>query len=335
MRAFIVPKGCTAIDQLCLIERPDPTPGPGQVLLRVRAASLNYRDQAVVTGNYFGGVATRDLIPLSDGAGEVLAIGAGVSRFKVGDRVTAGFSQRDPVGPPLGERRALGSPLDGVLAEKIVLYEDGLVAIPDGYTDEEASCLPCAGVTAWNALMVAGKPLRPGQTVLVLGTGGVSMLALQFAKAAGARVIATSSTDEKLARVKALGASDGINYRTTPDWEKEVLRLTGGRGVDCVVEVGGTGTINRSFQSVAAGGKVSLIGVLSSGDTNPYLIMLKTASLHGIAVGDLQSFADMVAAINVNRIRPVIDKVFAFEDAVAAYRHHVSGNFIGKVVIRI
>src|SRR5437867_1345798 len=253
MRAYIIPNGCKGIDELRRVEKPDPQPGPGQVLIRVRATSLNYRDQMMIAGTYFRGAVNRDTIPLSDGAGEVTAIGAGVTRFKPGDRVAGAFFQIRPDGPPTATRSALGAPLDGTLAEQMVLYEDGVVAFPKHLSFEEAACLPCAAVTAWNALFHAGRSVKTGETVLTLGTGGVSMFALQFAKAAGVRVIATSSTDEKLDRVKALGASNGINYIRTPRWDAEVLKLTEGRGVDCVVEVGGVGTLERSFDSLAEG----------------------------------------------------------------------------------
>jgi NADPH:quinone reductase-like Zn-dependent oxidoreductase len=337
MRAFVVPRGGTTIDQLRVVERPDPEPGPGQVAVRVRAAAINYRDQAVVSGTYFGGPVPRDLIPLSDGAGEVTGVGAGVMRFTPGDRVAAVFSQVPPGGPPFAPRAALGSPLDGMLAERVVLYEEGLVPIPAGLSYEQAACLPCAGVTAWHALMRAGRAVRPGDTVLVLGTGGVSTFALQFARAAGARVVATSSSDEKLARARALGASDGINYVRTPAWDEEVRTLTGGRGVDCVVEVGGAGTLNRSFQSLAQGGRVVLIGVLTgrAGDINPYTLMPKHGSLHGIFVGDREMFEEMNRAIALHGITPVVDRVFPFEEAAAAYRYQASGRFVGKVVIRL
>lgn len=338
MRAYIVPSGCKSIDELRRVERADPKPGPGQLLIRIRATSLNRRDQAIITGTYVAGVVSRDTIPLSDGAGEVIAVGAGVTRYKPGDRVAGVFSQTPPGGPPFGARVPLGSPLDGMLVEQVVLYEDGVVSIPEGLSFEEAACLPCAAVTAWHALMVAGRPVRPGDTVLVLGTGGVSMFALQFAKAAGARVIATSSSDEKIERVKALGASDGVNYKRTPEWDQEVLKLTGGRGVDCVVEVGGAGTLGRSYQAVAPAGKVALIGVLTGrggGDSTPHAMMLKGGSLHGIFVGNREMFEQMNRAIEVNKIKPIIDKVFPFEDAAAAYRHQASGNFMGKVVIRV
>jgi NADPH:quinone reductase-like Zn-dependent oxidoreductase len=225
-----------------------------------------------------------------------------------------------------------------MLTELVVLYEDGVLPIPEGLSYEEAACLPCAGVTAWHALMHAGRPLSAGDTVLALGTGGVSTFALQFAAAAAARVIVTSSSDAKIARGRSLGASDGINYRTTPDWDQEVLKITSGRGVDCVIEVGGVGTLNRSFQSLAFGGKVVLIGLLTGrdgGDINPYTLMPKRGNLHGIFVGDHAMFVEMNTAIEANGIRPVVDRVFAFDDALAAYRHQASGNFVGKVVIRI
>jgi NADPH:quinone reductase-like Zn-dependent oxidoreductase len=260
-----------------------------------------------------------------------------VTRFKVGDRVAATFFQTPPPGLRSGAPTPLGWPIDGMLAQSVVLHEDGVVSIPQCLSFEEAACLPCAAVTAWNGLMRAGRPLRPGDTVLVLGTGGVSMFALQFALAAGARVIATSSSDKKLARVRTLGASDGINYKQMPEWDAEVLKVTGGRGVDCVIEVAGAGTLNRSFHALAPGGKVALIGVLTgrASDVNPYTLMFKGGSLHGIFVGNREMFEEMNRAIDVNGIKPIVDKVFPFEEALAAYRHHASGNFIGKVVISV
>ena len=335
MRAYVVPSGCTSIDDLRRVERPDPHARTGQVLVRIRATSLNSRDQAVVAGTYMGRPVTRDLIPLSDGAGEITAVGEGVTRFKPGDRVATVYSQTPPDALPFAERASLGSPLDGVLVEHVALYEDGLVLIPASLSFEDAACLPVAAVTAWHALMNAGKPVGPGDTVLVLGTGGVSIFALQFATAAGARVIATSSSDEKLERVKALGASDGVNYLRSPAWHKEVLKLTSGRGVDCVIEVGGAGTLERSFASLATGGKVALIGVLTgrSAEINPYSLMWKEGTLHGIRVGDARQFEQMNRAIETNGIRPVIDRIFPFDEAVAAYHHQKSGTFVGKVVI--
>ena len=337
MRTYVIPTGCTTVDGLKACERPEPKARPGQVLVRVRATSLNYRDQAVITGTYFGGPATRDMIPISDGAGEVIATGDGVKKFKVGDRVVATFSQRPPDGPAFLSPAALGSPLDGILVEQIALYEDGLLPIPSHLSFEEAACLPCAGVTAWNALSCAGTPVTAGDIVLLLGTGGVSMFALQFARAAGAQVIATSSSDEKLARARAFGAFGTVNYTRIPDWHKEVLKLTDGRGVDCVVEVGGVGTMERSFDSLAHGGKVALIGVLTgrSANINPYALMWKEGSLYGIRLGNKSIFESMNRAIQADGVKPIIDRTFAFDDALTAYRYQAAGDFVGKVVIKI
>jgi len=335
MRAYIMPAGCRSIDDIRLVDRPDPVPGRGQVLVKVRATSLNRRDQAIADGTYFGRRVAIDTIPLSDCAGEIAAVGDGVTSVARGDRVAATFFQTPPNGPPFAPQAALASPLDGVLAEYIVLHEDGIVPIPASLSFEEGACLPCAGVTAWHALMAAGRAVEPGQTVLVLGSGGVSMFALQFAVAAGARVIATSSSDAKLERLKALGAAATVNYVRTPEWHKEVLRLTGGRGADCIVEVVGAGTLERSFDSVAEFGKVCLIGVLERrrAEISPYALMWKQATLHGIRVGTRQLFERMNRAIDACQIRPVIDRVFPFADALAAYRLQASGNFVGKIVI--
>src|SRR5581483_2664420 len=280
MRVYEIEKGATSLAGLRLTERPDPKPGPREVLIRVRATSLNYRDQMVVTGNYFGGPVTRNLIPLSDGAGEVTAVGPGVTRFKTGDRVIGTFFQSWISGPMTERHPALGSPLDGTLAEQIVLNEDGVVMKPTSLTFEQAATLPCAALTAWNALMVSGKPVKPGDIVLCLGTGGVSIAGLQFAKAAGARVIVTSSSDDKIQRVTATGASDGINYKRYPEWHKEVQELTGGRSADHIIDNGGAGSLNKSFESCAFGGKVALIGFLAGmkGDINPAILMMKSGS---------------------------------------------------------
>ena len=338
MKAYELEKGCDSLDGMHCVDRPDPEPGAGEILVRMRAASLNYRDHAVVSGHYFGGKVQRNTIPLSDGAGEVIGTGAGVTRFKTGDRVAGTFFQGWLDGPmPVVFPTALGSPADGTLTELMVCNENDAVAIPDCLSYEEAAALPCAGVTAWNGLMVTGKPLQPGATVLVMGTGGVSMLALQFAKAAGARVIGTSSSDEKLERARGLGLDDGINYKTHPDWNEQVLELTGGRGVDCVVEVGGVGTLMRSMLSVGPGGKIALIGVLSGfeGDTNPHTLMRKGGSLHGIFVGNRAMFEDMNQAIAVNGIKPPIDKVFPFAEARQAFEYQRGQGHFGKIVIAI
>ena len=338
MKAYELVKGCDSLDGMQCVERPDPEPGQGEILVRMRAASLNYRDQAVVTGHYFGGAVQRNTIPLSDGAGEVIGVGPGVTRFQTGDRIAGTFFQGWLDGTmPAVFPAALGSPADGTLTELKVFNENDAVKVPDSLSLEEAAALPCAGVTAWNGLMVAGKPVQPGDTVLVMGTGGVSMLALQFAKAAGARVIGTSSSDEKLERARAMGLDEGINYKNHPDWNEEVLKLTGGMGVDCVVEVGGVGTLMRSMLSVGPGGKIALIGVLSGfeGDTNPHTLMRKGGSLHGIFVGSRAMFEDMNQAIEVNNIKPPIGKVFPFTEARQAFEYQRSQAHFGKVIISI
>jgi NADPH:quinone reductase-like Zn-dependent oxidoreductase len=337
MKVYEVQKGCTSLGGLRQSQRPDPAPGPQEVLIRIRATSLNYRDHMVVTGTYFGGAVDRDVIPLSDGAGEVVSIGPGVTRFQPKDRVAGTFLQVWTDGPRPANARALGVPLDGTLAEFVVLREEGIVAIPKSLSFEEAATLPCAGVTAWNALMGSGKAVKPGDTVLCLGTGGVSMFAMQLARSAGARVIVTSSSDEKLKRALSHGASDTINYKTCPDWEKEAQRLTGGRGVDHVIEIGGAGTLARSYQAIGFGGKVALIGFLAGpdGDLNPFPLMMKGGSLQGIGVGSTKMFEDLNQAIEVNRIKPIVDRVFPFDRAADAFRHLASGDFVGKIVIAL
>lgn len=336
MRVFEIQKGSKSLDNVVRAERPQPTAAAGQILVRMRAASVNYRDLAIVAGHYFGGPVARNLLPLSDGAGEVVAVGAGVTRFKVGDRVAGTFFLDWFDGPPKGQYLALGSPIDGVLAEYVVFDQQNAVAIPPSLSFEEAATLPCAGVTVWNALMVSCR-VQAGDSVLLLGTGGVSIFGLQLARLAGARVIVTSSSDEKLERARTLGASAGINYRRTPEWHEEVLKLTDGRGVDHVIEVGGIGTLAKSMQCVAFGGHVALIGVLAGfqGDPNPHPLLRKGASLHGIFVGNRAMFEKLNDAVEANNLKPVVDKVFAFEDAVEALRYQQSGSHFGKVVIRI
>jgi NADPH:quinone reductase-like Zn-dependent oxidoreductase len=336
IRAYRIPKGSKGADRLRLDDVPAPQPLPGQVLVRLRAVSLNYRDQAIVSGDYPMAGSERDVIPLSDGAGEVVAVGDGVRATVVGDRVAATFFQR--LRHPLATAPvALGAAADGVLTEQAAFYEDGIVPIPEGYSYEEAACLPCAGVTAWHALFRMGRPLTPGATVLTLGTGGVSVFALQFARSAGARVIVTSSSDAKLARARTLGATDTINYESTPDWDQAVLKMTGGHGADCVVELGGVGTLQRSINALARLGKITLIGLLTGreGGVNPYPLMFKGGSLHGVYVGDRDMFIEMNRAIDVTGLKPVIDRVFPFERAIEAYQYHAAGRMVGKVVIRV
>lgn len=329
MKAYVVQQGSSGFDGLRRVERPKPSPGPGEVLVRIRAASLNYRDIAILRGKYIGGPVARDLIPLSDGAGEVEAVGDGVDGLEAGDRVVATFTQGNPPVP-------LGSPLDGVLAEYAVFPADGLAPIPAHLSFEEASTLPCAGVTAWNALF-HGKTLRPGDTVLTLGTGGVSIFALQLAKMAGARVLITSSSDAKLERAKALGADATINYKTHPDWERQVLELTDGQGVDHLIELGGPGTLPHSYQAVGRGGEIALIGVITrpEGDLSPHPLMLKGATLRGIFVGPKFLLEELSRALTVNRQKPVIDRVFDFDAAPEAFPYMKEAKHFGKLVIRI
>jgi NADPH:quinone reductase-like Zn-dependent oxidoreductase len=334
MKTFQIDK-TFGIDALTLAQRPEPRPGPGQVLLKMRAFSLNYRDLLVVKGLYNPKLRL-PMIPLSDGVGQVVEVGAGVTRVKVGDRVAGIFMQQWLEGPVTEEKAksALGGAIDGVLAEYVVLHEEGVVHVPEHLTDEEAATLPCAGVTAWHALVRAGH-LKAGDAVLIQGTGGVSLFALQFARLTGARVIATSSSDDKLARALKLGASDGINYKTTPDWDKAVRKLTGDVGVDHVVEVGGAGTLTRSLRAVRMGGQISLIGVLTGGgEVNPMPILMKTIRAQGIYVGSREMFEAMNRAIALNQLRPVVDRVFSFEEIREALHYMESGAHFGKICIR-
>src|ERR1700676_5204908 len=284
-------------------------------------------------------MAVRDkIVPLSDGAGEVVAIGSGVTRVKVGDKGAGCFFQRWPAGEPSQtvQASALGGSIDGMLAEYAVLEEDGVVKIPVHLSLEEGATLPCAAVTAWHAMMVHAK-LIAGQTVLLQGTGGVSIFGLQFAHAMGVTAIITSSSDDKLKRAKSLGAACIINYKTSPEWDKAAVEFTGGRGVDHVVEVGGAGTLARSFGAIRTGGKISLIGGLSGPATelNPGLILARRANVQGISVGSMQMFDAMNRAIAANGIKPVIDKVFGFDEVQSAYKHMASGAHFGKIVIRV
>ncbi len=335
MKAFVI-QDAFGIDSLTLTERDVPAPQHGQALVRVKATSLNYRDLMTVTQG-----ATRHLplplIPLSDGAGEVIAIGEGVTRVKPGDRVMGIFMQNWIAGEPSRDHAhgALGGAIDGMLAEQVVLHEEGLVHIPDYLSYEEAATLPCAAVTAWQGLVTQGG-MKAGDTVLVLGTGGVSIFALQFAVAAGARVMITSSSDAKLERAKTLGATDLINYRSTPDWDQRVLELTDGIGVDHVVEVGGPGTLERSMRAVRVGGTVSLIGILTGGgQVDPMILLRKSIRLQGIYVGSREMFEAMNRALTMNHIRPVIDRVFPFEETREALKYMESAAHFGKIVITL
>jgi NADPH:quinone reductase-like Zn-dependent oxidoreductase len=334
MRAYQLPQA-TGIDALVEVDLPMPKPGPRQVLVKVAACSLNFRDLAIALGTYR--MPTKpSLVPLSDGAGEVIDVGAGVTRVKLGDRVASCFFQRWIGGPPEADTHlsALGGSIDGMLAQYAVLEEHGVVKLPSHLSYEEGATLPCAAVTAWHALAEHAR-IVAGQCVLVQGTGGVSIFALQFARLMGAQVIVTSSSDQKLARTRELGATHGVNYKTTPEWDKAVVEASGG-GVDHVVEVGGPGTLAQSLRAIRIGGKITMIGVLSgAAEINPMLIFSRRANLQGISVGSMQMFEAMNRAISASGLRPVIDKVFPFDAAPAAYRHLQSAQHFGKVVIRV
>jgi NADPH:quinone reductase-like Zn-dependent oxidoreductase len=335
MRAYEL-KPVQSLDSLTLTERADPRPGPGQVLLDMRAWSLNFRDLSVARGAY-GGPPPAGRIPLSDGVGVVREIGAGVTRVKPGDRVAGIFMQGWIAGGITAEgfATALGGAIDGMLAEQVVLSEQGVVAVPEHLSDEEAAALPCAAVTAWNALVREAR-VKAGDTVVCLGTGGVSLFALQFAKMHGARVLLTSSSDEKLEVARKLGADELINYRAQPDWEKAVVALTGGRGADVVVEVGGSGTFDKSVAAVRFGGTVALIGVLTGvgGTVNTAAILRRHIRIQGIYVGSREMFEEMNRAIAQHGLKPVIARSFPFEQARAAYDYLASAAHTGKVVIR-
>lgn len=335
MRAWVLPKDCRSIDQMELTDCPVPSPQADEVLIRIRAGSINYRDQLIPKGLYFGGPIAAPCTPLSDGVGVIEAVGADVTGFQMGDRVAGTFFQNWQDGPPnpmMGD--ALGAPpAIGMLADYVCLPAAGVVKLADTLDFAEAATLPCAGVTAWNALMCGVRPLKAGSKVLLIGTGGVSVLALQIAKAAGAYVIATSSSDVKLERMQALGADAVINYRNMPDWGAQAAQISNG-GVDHVVEVGGPGTLAQSMQAVGFGGEIALIGVLSmDGDTNPMPLMVKGASLRGIFVGSAQMARNLHAFIDTHHIKPAIDRRFDFTDAKAAFAYQSSANLFGKVVI--
>jgi NADPH:quinone reductase-like Zn-dependent oxidoreductase len=314
-------------------ELPVPEPGLREVLVRVRANSLNAREFSVLNGTYPLPVKP-DVVMCADGAGEIVAVGQGVSRTAVGDRVAATMFPRWFDGPIVPEcAPQLGGSLDGMLAEYVVLSEDAIVHLPDHLSFEEAATLPCAAVTAWNALTGARR-LLAGDTVLILGSGGVSLFALQFAKTFGARVIATSSSDNKLSRLKAAGADEVINYQRNPDWHVIVRELTRGRGVDQVIDVAG-GTLERSIQSVALDGQVNFIGRLSNESTtiNMNILYRAAATVRVVFAGNRAQFIAMNRAIAANRLRPIIDRVFPFDDAIAAFRYYETRAAFGKIVI--
>ena len=321
------------IDALSLAGRPEPQPGPGQIAVRMRASSINYRDLLTVEAP-----AARNFpfprVPNSCGAGEVIAVGPGCSRFAPGDRVASCFFQRWNDGgiTPGAMASALGGALDGVLAEEVVLEEDGAVAAPAHMDWRQAATLPCAALTAWHALAEKGR-VKAGETVLLLGTGGVSIFALQFAVMHGARAIVVSSSDAKRRRAEALGAWRTLNYRDTPEWHDAVLGMTGGEGVDHVIEVGGAGTLERSLAAARVGGHVALIGVLTGGAAVPTAIMRKSLTMHGIYVGSRTMFEAMNRAMEAARLEPVIDRTYAFADARAAFHDMRAAGHFGKLII--
>jgi NADPH:quinone reductase-like Zn-dependent oxidoreductase len=325
------------LDYLRQVEIPVPTPGAGEVLIRVHAVSLNYRDLMMIRGQYDPRLRF-PRVPLSDGAGEIVAIGTGVTRFRTGDRVMGLFLQNWQDGAPSSEktRGALGGDLDGMLAEYVVLPERGVVHFPPHLTYEQAATLPCAALTAWHALFEATS-IRPGDTVLIQGTGGVSIFALQFAGMAGARVLGISSRDEKIARAKTLGLDRGVNYMQQPEWAKWVREQTGDQGGDLIVEVGGAGTWNQSLKAVRVGGAVAQIGVLSGGNeiVSVTPILMRQIRIFGIHVGSRAMMERMNRAIENRRLVPIVDKVFPFDEATAAFRYLESGRHFGKVVIAV
>ncbi len=334
MRAWeIVSDG--GVDALALNDRAMPEPGPGQVLIQVHASSINYRDLTTIEDPM-----SRNLpyptVPNSDAAGEVVAIGDGVDGFSVGDRIATCFFEAWPDGTitPAAMASALGGARQGVLAEHVVLNADGVVPVPAHLDWRQAATLPCAALTAWHAL-TEPEPIAAGDTVLLLGTGGVSVFAQQFCRAMGARTIVTSSSDAKLQRMRDLGAAETVNYLETPDWESTVLEMTDGAGVDRIVEVGGPGTLQKSLEAVRVGGHIALIGLLAGAQATvaPLSIMRKSISVRGIYVGSRRQFLDMNKAITEHHIEPVVDQLFAFDDARAAYHRMRGAEHFGKLVI--
>jgi NADPH:quinone reductase-like Zn-dependent oxidoreductase len=337
MKAYQLRPG-DGFSNLRVTEIPTPVPAPHEVLIKSHAASLNYRDLMFARGNYIN-LKDEPLVPLGDGAGEVIAVGARVTRVKPGDRVIHSYFPGwiDGAPDPIKTAGSFGTHISGVLAESFIAHEDALVRIPSYLSYAEAATLSCAGTTAWNALFVDGG-LKPGATVLLQGTGGVSIIALQLAKAAGLRAIITSSSDEKLQRARALGADATINYRKHPEWQDEALRLTQGRGVDLTVEVGGAGTLTRSLAATRMGGTVSVIGGLAGfGGTpiEPIALLRNFIRLSGFMVGSRVMLEDLLRFMESTQIRPVVDRELPFSEAALAYEHLEAGRHFGKIVIRI
>jgi len=337
MKAMAI-QGSYGIDNIKPLERDPGKPGPGQVLLKMSAASLNFRD-FLIAQDLYGGAFPLPLVPLSDGCGEVVEVGEGVTRVKVGDRVAPSFFQAWMSGPPTleGLMTSMGGPIDGCAREYMILSAEGVSKVPAHLSDQGVASLPCAGLTAWRSLVVEGN-VKAGDTVLVQGTGGVSIFALQFAKAMGAEVIITSSADEKLDRAKALGADHLINYKQTPDWHKTVRELTGGRGVDHVVEVGGAKTLKQAMKCIRIGGHISVIGVLSGPQEALQIgaMIATSVTLKGISVGSRAMFEDMCRAIDLHKIEPVIDTEHFTLDTLPQALHYMgTGGHFGKICIDI
>lgn len=336
MKAYQVHPGKN-FDGIVPITRDLPAPRPREVRVRMRAVALNYRDLMMIRGDYNGG-PKEPVIPASDGAGEVVEVGAEVTRLRVGDRVATTFFEAwiDGRQTPENSRHSFGGLIDGTLAQEIVVEQDSLFKVPDHLDYNEAATLTCAGATAWNSLFVEGRA-RPGDSVLLLGTGGVSIWGLQLAKAAGLQAIITSSSDAKLERARQLGADVTINYTTTPEWQEAVLRATGGAGVDVVIEVGGAGTFRKSLLSTRMGGTVAVVGGVSGwgSEVDPAQMIRGARHVSGIYVGSRAMLEDLARFVALHRIRPVVDRVFAFDQARAAYEYLASGSHFGKVVIAV
>jgi NADPH:quinone reductase-like Zn-dependent oxidoreductase len=337
MRAVVIANPGRGVESWALVERPVPVPGPGQIRLRVHAVSLNYRDLAIALG-FYGGPVKPGLVPGADGAGVVEAVGPGVTRWKVGDRVTSTYFPTWVAG---GKREEDGAHQpgaysnDGLLAEQVVLAEGAVVRAPAHLDWLEASTLPCAGLTAWSALVDSAAAPSAGESVLVQGTGGVSLFAVQMAQAMGLRVLATSSSEAKLQRLRGMGVQETVNYRENPQWAQAVLELTGGRGVDHVVDVGGAATLPQSLQAVRVGGGISVVGILGgiNQQIDPLPILIRSVRVAGISVGSTSAFERMNQALESWKLRPVVDEVFPLERAQEALGRLASQEHFGKLVI--
>ena len=326
------------IDAIQVVEAPDPTPGPGEVLVRMRTVSLNYRDMLMVAGMYGRAPSGASAItPFSDGCGIVEAVGPGVTRMQPGDRVATLFFQRWISGPPNLDKlsSSLGSPIPGAGRELAVFSQEGLSKVPDFLTDQQVATLPCAALTAWRALFEDGD-LRPGDTVVLQGSGGVSVFGLQFAHAAGLRTLITSSSDEKLERARRLGADHLVNYRQTPEWSGPVRDVTGGVGADLIIEVGGGGTIEQSMKAIRIGGHVAIVGVVAGlgGPFNTATLIGNSARVQGLSVGSRDMFEAMCRFMELERIEPVVDKVFPWTEVKAAFGAMQAGEHFGKIVLQ-